>query len=109
MRELEERQSELERLIILERSKLQVKVSAEEIRTFYEAALFEEGQMLINYLVKEIIVFDDEIHIYFNSPLKTSPDENQGFSFCDKQVTIPEHVQNSLEMRPKNLRLTMSI
>ena len=84
-------------------------MSAEEIRTFYEAALFEEGQMLINYLVKEIIVFDDEIHIYFNSPLKTSPDENQGFSFCDKQVTIPEHVQNSLEMRPKNLRLTMSI
>ena len=109
MRELEERQSELERLIILERSKLQVKVSVEEIRTFYEVALFEEGQMLINYLVKEIIVFDDEIHIYFNSPLKTSPDESQGFSFCDKQVTIPEHVQNSLEMRPKNLRLTMSI
>ena len=49
MRELEERQSELDRLIIIERSKMQVKVSAEEIRTFYEAALLQESQILINY------------------------------------------------------------
>ena len=58
MRELEERQSELDRLIIIERSKMQVKVSAEEIRTFYDTALMQESQMLINYLVKEIIVYD---------------------------------------------------
>lgn len=109
MRELEERQSEIERLIIIERSKMQVKVSAEEIRAFYEAALLQESQTLINYLVKEIIVFDNEIHIYFNSPLQTSPDESQGFSLCERETTIPERIQNSHKMREKTIQLTITI
>ena len=37
MKELEERQEELERLIIIERSKMQVKVSEKEIRAYYAA------------------------------------------------------------------------
>ena len=69
----------------------------------------QESQMLINYLVKEIIVYDDEIHIYFNSPLQTSPDDSQGFSLCDKETQIPVHIQNSLEMRLKTIRLTITI
>ena len=108
MRELEERQSELDRLIIIERSKMQVKVSAEEIRAFYEAALMQEPQMLINYLVKGIIVYDDAIYIYFNSPLQISPDDSQGFSLCGKEEKIPVHVQNSLEMIMKTIRLTIT-
>ena len=109
IRELEERLSELDRLIIIERSKMQVKVSAEEIRAFYEAALMQEPQMLINYLVKGIIVYDDAIYIYFNSPLQISPDDSQGFSLCGKEEKIPVHVQNSLEMRMKTIRLTITI
>ena len=69
MKELEDRQAELERLIIIERSKMQVKVTASEIRAYYEEALMKEPQMLINFLIREIIVFDDEIHFYFNSSL----------------------------------------
>ena len=61
MKELEDRQAELERLIIIERSKIQVKVSKKEIRAYYESALLQEPQMLINFLIREIIVFDDEI------------------------------------------------
>ena len=109
MRELEERQSELERLIIIERSKLQIKISAEEIRTFYEEALRQESQMLINYLVREIIIFDDAIHIYFKTLLPTGPDESQGFFFCDKEVKIPIHVQNVAVMRMKTIRLIIGI
>ena len=109
MKELEERQAELERLIIIERSKAQIKVSASEIRAFYETALSQEPLMLINYLVKEIVVFDDAIHIYFNSPLQTSPDESQGFSFCDKNTTILAHVQNSTEMRRKPIRVMITV
>ena len=52
MKELEERQEELERLIIIERSKMQVKVSEKEIRAYYESALLQEPQMLINFLEK---------------------------------------------------------
>ena len=41
-------------------SKMQVKVTASEIRVYYEEALTKEPQMLINFLIREIIVFDDK-------------------------------------------------
>lgn len=109
MKELEDRQAELERLIIIERSRMQVKVSEKEIRAYYESALLQEPQMLINFLIREIIVFDNEIHIYFNSPLQTGPDANRGLSVCDRKTTIPAHIQNSYELRRKNVRLTITI
>ena len=109
MKELEDRQAELERLIIIERSKMQVKVSEKEIRAYYESALLQEPQMLINFIIREITVFDDEIHIYFNSPLQTGPDASQGLSVCDRKTTIPAHIQNSYELRRKNIRLTITI
>ena len=55
MRELEERQAELKRLIIIEQSKIQVKMSANEIRAFYVAALSKEPLMLVNYLIKNYL------------------------------------------------------
>ena len=105
MKELEERQEELERLIIIERSKMQVKVSEKEICAYYESALLQEPQMLINFLIREII----EIHIYFNNPLQTGPDASQGLSVCDRETTIPAYIQNSYELRRKNIRLTITI
>ena len=108
MKELEERQEELERLIIIERSKMQVKVSEKEIRAYYESALLQEPQMLITFLICEIIVFDNEI-IYFNNPLQTGPDASQGLSVCDRETTISAHIQNSYELRRKNVRLTITI
>ena len=33
------------------------------------------------YLVKSAAPYDDKIEIYFNKPTRTSPDDNQGFSF----------------------------
>ena len=85
------------------------KVTASEIRAYYEEALTKEPQMLINFLIREIIVFDNEIHIYFNSPLQTGPDASQGLSVCDRETTIPAHIQNSYELRRKNVRLTINI
>ena len=68
-----------------------------------------QPQMLINFLIREIIVFDNEIHIYFNNPLQTGPDASQGLSVCDRETTIPAHIQNSYELRRKNIRLTITI
>ena len=31
--------------------------------------------MLINYFIGEIVLYDDEVKIYFNNPLKISPDK----------------------------------
>jgi hypothetical protein len=86
LKELEARQEELDRQILIERSKAVTRLSSEEIRTYYKAALSMEGQMLINYLVKEIILSDDKIEIYFHSPIKTSPDDHRDFSICTKSV-----------------------
>lgn len=88
--DLEERQEELERLILIEQSKSTVKLSENQIRIFYEQALRLEPQMLINYIVKEIVVYDDRIDIIYNNPLTFSPDcENgQGFIFSMKNVRL---------------------
>ena len=85
MHDLEEQQANLEKEILIEKSKTAVVLSEKEIREFYEQALRLEPQMLINYLVKEILVYDDEIVIKYNTPTTISPDESQGFSlweFC---------------------------
>ena len=84
-------------------------MTEKEIRVYYESALLQEPQMLINFLIREIIVFDDEIHSYFNNPLQTGPDASQGLSVCDRETTIPTHIQNSYELRRKNRRLTITI
>ena len=70
-----------------------------EFDTFY----FEKN------LQGDIIVLEDEIHIYFNSPLQTGPDEGQGLSVCDRETTMPAHIQNSYELKRKNVRLTITI
>ena len=44
-----------------------------------------EAKMLIHYLVKQIVLYDDKIEIQFYHPLTTSSDESQGCSFCSKQ------------------------
>jgi len=81
MHELENRQDELERRILLEQNKQEVKITESDIRSFYEQALRSEPRMLIASLVKEIVLYDDRIEIHYNTPLKKSPDDNQGSPF----------------------------
>ena len=88
LNELEARQEELERLIIIERSKQTVKLTEAQMRTFYEQALQAEPQMLITYFVKEIIVYEDRIEIIFNSPINTSPDGERGFCFYMRNIRL---------------------
>ena len=94
LNDLEERQEELERLILIEQSKQTVKVSEKVIREFYEQALMFESQMIINYLVKEIIVFDDRIDIIYNIPINTNPDDvsRRGFIFYMKNVKLDKQL-----------------
>ena len=78
LKELEARQEELDKQIIMEKSKNAVRVSEEQIHAYYKEALALEAQMLINYLVKEIVMYDDKIEIFFHKPTRNSPDENRG-------------------------------
>ena len=86
LRELEAQQEELEREILIEQNKIEVRLTAADIREHYKAALTMESQAIINFLIKEIVLYDDKIEIYFNKPTRTSPDENRGFSICTRSA-----------------------
>ncbi len=92
LKQYEERQEELAKLITIEQSKETVLITEKEIRKYYAEALKLEPQMLINYLIKEIILFDNRADIVYNSPIKAtdSPDDEsrQGFSFYTKSVRL---------------------
>ena len=91
LRELESKQEELKRQILIEKSKTAVQITADQVREFYEKALRLKPQMLIGLLIKEILLFDDKIQIQFNTLINGSPDESLGFSFCKKQLAL--HIQ----------------
>ena len=89
LKELEERQQELERLVLIEKSKSTVKLAEQDIRQYYERALRQEAKTLINYLVIKIVLYDDRMEIYFNSPLKADgPDESRGFCFYKSNAAL---------------------
>lgn len=94
MKELEKQLEELDRQILIEKSKNSFKVSKQEIKEFYLQALKLEPKLLIDYLIKQIKVFDDKIEITFNSPIKTSPDSNQGFFIAEFTSKLPQYIQN---------------
>ena len=81
LKELETRLDDLERQILIERSKNAVRVPESAIREYYDEALTLGAEQLIDYLIKDIVLYDDKIEIHFNKPTRTSPDDNQGFSF----------------------------
>lgn len=68
MIELEKKLEDIERQIIVEKSKTNFKLTKEDIFNYFNDALKLEPQLLINYLVKQIILYDDKMQIYFNSP-----------------------------------------
>lgn len=92
--ELECRLEELKRLIAIEKNKEIVVLSEKAIRTYFERGIRLEKQMLINYFIKEIVMYDEEIEIYFYSPINGSPDESQGFCFYEKIVNKKVYTAN---------------
>ncbi len=86
--ELEARQEELEKLILIEQSKQVATISEKQIRAYYEQALKLEPQMLIGYLVKEIILYDDRMDIVYNSPINNPDDDHRGFCFFMKNMKL---------------------
>ena len=99
LKELENRQEELERQILIERSKTVIKLTERDVREYYEQALKLEPQMLINYLIREIVLYDDKIEIHFNSPIRISPDDdNRGFIFYSEIVRLNGIQKLMLEM-----------
>lgn len=107
LKETENQIEELEKKILIEKSRTFIKIPENVIREYYTNILEFEPLILINTLIKEIKLFDDKIEITFNSPTKTSPDENQGFLFYSKLDTIlfANQNKNIYEMRDIQVEL----
>lgn len=88
LNELEEKQLEYEKKIAIEKSKTADLIPKAEIANYYKSALKLEPLLLINYLIDEIILYDDRIEIRFTSPITKSPDDCQGFLLYSNSTTI---------------------
>ena len=89
LNELEEQKTELERKILIEESKQAVLLNRDEIERYYIQALALNPERIISTFIKEIVLYNDKIEVYLNSPLRTSPDDNRGFSFYTEVVNMP--------------------
>lgn len=105
MKDLENQIEDLERQILIEKSRTILKLSKEDIKEYYIRALQLEHKLLIDYLIQEIKVFEDKIEITFNSPIKTSPDKNQGFFVAEFTSKLPQYIQKKQYQTLKKLRL----
>jgi hypothetical protein len=65
--------------------------------------------MLIEYLIKEIKLYEDKIEVIFNSPINTSPDESQGFIFYEKTIKVQRVEQYSIYAEASRINIILRI
>lgn len=88
LEELENQITELERKIVVERSKTVILISREEIERYVKAALKLEPKLIISSLIREVVMYNDKIEIYFNYTDKKGPDESRDFCFYRRNYII---------------------
>lgn len=109
MKELEDKLEDLERKLLIEKSKVSVKLTEKDIREFFSQALKLEPKLLINYLVKEVRLFDDKVEIHFNNPTIKSPDESQGFLLYTNFRKMPYEILNKPQPKLKTVKLEIYV
>ena len=109
MKELESKLEELEKKLLVEKSKVSVKLTEKDIREFFVQALNLEPKLLISYLVKEVRLFDDKVEIQFNSPINKSPDDSQGFLFYTGFRKMPYTIINKPQPKLKSVKVEIYI
>ena len=109
LNELEEQNTELERKILIEESKQAMLLDREQIEKYYYKALTLDPEKLINTLIREIVLYNDKIEVHLNSQLRTSPDENRGFSFYTEVVNMPTESHATRGRKYKRITLQMLV
>ena len=110
LHDLESQQAELEKQILIERSKQAVQLKESDIREFYQQALKLEPQLLINYIIKQVLLFDNKVQIQFNSPIRISPeDENSGLVFYSATFKMITHKYAYIEPTTVEMKMELVI
>ena len=89
---LEELDGELEECrghILVEEAREKLVITAEDVRRFIGDALREEPRQMLRLLIREIILYDDRVEIYYNYTDNKRPDGDDHQAFCFYEKAIP--------------------
>lgn len=103
MKELEQQIEDVERQILVERSKTSIKISEEDIRKFYMEALKLEPLLLIDALIKQIKLYNDKVEITFNTPTLQSPNDKGSF------LMLKNKMKKIIQNKPQLALIDMSV
>lgn len=108
IKDLETQIEELEKQIMIEQSNSSSVLTEDEIKQFYKTALRQSGLALINYIIKEVKLYNDKAEIIFNTPIKKSPN-NEDSSFFSINKSAKKMMTNKVKKSYIHLELDFCI
>jgi len=96
--ELENKLEMIDQQISTEEQKSKKVYTREYLEKYYDDIFLNNTSLIINYLIKEIKVFEEKLEITFNNITNKSSD-NQGFFFCESSGVMAVNTSN------KNIKL----
>ena len=108
IKDLETQIEELEQQIMIEQSNSSSVLTENEIKQFYKTALRQSGLALINYIIKEVKLYNDKAEIIFNTPFKKSPN-NKDSSFLSIWKSARKMITNKTTKSYVHLELDFCI
>ena len=82
LQELEIERDELRARLVAEESHDKLQITKSDIKRFIRKAVEKDPALMIKTLIKEIILYDDKIEIYYNYTKNKSPDDDDHRGFC---------------------------
>ena len=77
------------------------------IREYYVEALKMESAMLVDFFVRKIVLYNNKIEIYLNTPLRNGPDDDRGCSFFVGVGNLPRTSMQKNEEGCWTIRIEM--
>ena len=108
IKDLETQIEDLEKQIMVEKSNSCSVLTEDEIKQFYKTALKQSGLALINYIIKEVKLYNDKAEIIFNTPIKKSPN-NKDSSFLSINKSARKMITNKTTKSYIHLELDFCI
>lgn len=101
LEELEKQKEELEGKLLIEKTRVKMIITEDDIIAHLKTALKKKPKQMIDMLVKEIKLYNDKIEIYFKYNRSSKDIENENLQIYDKteQITVYNQPQ------PKDIKI----
>jgi DNA invertase Pin-like site-specific DNA recombinase len=88
--ELEEKLQKLDERIAFEECREIRFITKDDITKYLKFAIKQEPKTMLDLLIRQVVLYDEKIEIFFNYTDKTSPDDNsRDFAFLYRSTRIP--------------------